>query len=330
MICLEGKDIVALIQALVWPIVALVALVYFREPLRKLAAELPRRASKITVFDFSIELAKVPQMSANWSAGNVDVRRLTPANMFDSNTSDLIKQISGSGTAEYAVIELGKGQEWLTSRLFLIADLLDRMRSLDCLVFVETRNTPRPVFVGMAHPKTVRWCLARSYPLFDTASVQAYALTYAGFGQPPAIPYRATILSCRGALDVNDAANYLRSFLNLIQQNTPAIPPGVPHDPPPSGWVDLEGSNIREYAQWISPQRLDADLSEGLSTASFEDSPDLSNRERVEGILRRTGKYVALVDRHNYFQGLVDREFLMEKVTTTAVQVKDENSENSN
>jgi hypothetical protein len=187
------------VQALAWPVVALIAFIYFRGPLGKLMAELPRRASKITVFDFSIELAKVPQMSTNWSAGGADVRRLTQASMFDSNTSDLIQQISSTGVADYAVIDLGDNKQWLTSRLFLIADLLDRMRSLDCLVFVQTLNTPRPVFIGMAHPRAVRWCLARAYPMFETASNGGLRQCFRSprFPLAPALPGGPVVFSFR-------------------------------------------------------------------------------------------------------------------------------------
>jgi hypothetical protein len=50
--------VVELIHTLALPVVAGIALVCFREPLGKLLAELPHRASKTTVFDFSIEFLK--------------------------------------------------------------------------------------------------------------------------------------------------------------------------------------------------------------------------------------------------------------------------------
>jgi hypothetical protein len=318
--CFSAKDVVELILTLAWPVVACIALIYFREPQRRLLAERPRRASKITGFNFSIELAKVPQMTTNWSAGGVDVRRMTPASMFDSNTSDLIEQISGTGVADYAVIDLGEGREWLTSRLFLIAELLDRMRSLDCIVFVQTRATSRAVFIGLAHPRAVRWCLARVYPWLEPALVQAYATQ---FGLPAATPNLREITSTRGAIPINKAAEMLKAFLNQIQKPTPAaIPPAVLPDQE-SGWIDLESSPpVREYAEWLNAQRINTLLADVISTSSFEDSPDLPNSERVESILRRTGAFVALVDRHGFFEALVNRQILLETAAASAVQPK--------
>jgi hypothetical protein len=241
-------------------------------------------------------------MSTTWSAGNADIRRLTAANMFDSNTSDLIQQISSSGTADYAVIDLGDGRQWLTSRLFLIAELLDRMRSLDCLVFVQTRETARPVFIGMAEPKAVRWSLARAYPMLETALAHAYAGL---LPKPPLVPFQPVILSPRGALEINQAASLLRQFLQSIQQSAPP--------PVPNGWTELGSPPFWEYSQWLDAQRLNADLADVLSTSSFEDSPDLPNTQRVESILRRSGSFVALVNKQNFFEGLVDRILLFEK-----------------
>jgi len=307
----DAKDVIALTQALAWPLATFVGVLYFRDQIRKLMEELPGRASKITVFDFSIELAKIPQMTTTWAAGNADIRRLTPASMFDSNTSDLIQQISSAGSADYAVIDLGDGRQWLTSRLFLIAELLDRMRSLNCLVFVQTRDTARPILIGHAEPRAVRWCLARAYPMLEAGLSHAYA---SQFPKPPQAPYQPIIYSARGALDFNTAAGLLRTFLQSIQQQ---IPPQ-----PSTEWTELGNPPFWEYAQWLDAHRLGSDLSGVLATDSFEDSPDLGNSQRVESILRRTGAYVALVDRHGFFEGLVDRRILLEKASSSLAQPK--------
>jgi hypothetical protein len=74
--------------------VAMLALVLFRRPNLELLRELPARTSKTAVTSFSIEFAKVPELATNWLAGNVDVLELSPANMFESNTHDLITQLS--------------------------------------------------------------------------------------------------------------------------------------------------------------------------------------------------------------------------------------------
>jgi hypothetical protein len=209
------------------------------------------------------------------------------------------------------VIDVGDGYQWLTSRLFLIAELLDRMRSLDCLVFVQNLGTARPIFIAMAKPEAVRWCLGRAYPMLETALAYAYAEL---FPRPPITVYGPVIYSARGALEINQAAQLLRKFLELIQQ---PLPP-----PDPRGWTELGTPPFWEYAQWLDVRRLNTDLAEILSTSSFEDSPDLPNTQRVESILRRKGSFVALVDRNGFFDGLVDRTILFEKAAFSALQPK--------
>jgi hypothetical protein len=297
------KSFVDLVRGLAWPTVVAFGLFYFRKRVGRLLDQLPGRASKLTIMSFSIEFAKVPQMSMNWAAGTVDVRRLSAAQMFDSNTADLIAQIAKTPSADFAVIDLGDGKQWLTSRLFIIAELLDRMRGLDCVVFVGTSESGRPLFLGTAHPRAVRWQLASAYPLLENSLVNAYQLVSLQPGQP-------AIRSSRGALDANIAADVLRNFLRGIQQPTPISS----YD-----WVALDQSSS-EFAVWLTPALLNRVFGDCLSHAAFEDSPDLSDTSRVEGIIRRPGSYVALTDQQGYFCALVDRYALLERAAVAIAQ----------
>jgi hypothetical protein len=87
---------------------------------------------------------------------------------------DLLNQIQGQGPSDYAVIDLGSGRSWLTTRLFVFAILLRRMRALRALVFVETQDGIAQRFLGVALPDTVRWRLAREYPWLEDAYAHAY------------------------------------------------------------------------------------------------------------------------------------------------------------
>jgi len=259
----------------------------------------------------SIEFAKVPELATNWSAGGVDVRRLSAAQMFDSNTADLIQQLSGSSGADFAVIDLGAGDQWLTSRLFIISELLDRMRSLNCFVFVSTGELGRPTFVGIANPQNVRWQLASKYPLLESALIKAYGdILAAWFPGPPNEPARPIIMSSRGALDVNVAAELLRRFLQNIQRP----------DQPSDRWVNL-GDATFEYAEWLTPSVLRTTLGDALQRQAFQDSPDTPELTRVEGILRRPGSFVALVESDQTFRALVDRTALVEKTGSSGKSV---------
>jgi hypothetical protein len=82
----------------------------------------------LSVYEVSIELAAVPELSSTWEAGPADVRQLTPATVFDSYSQSLFQELLQPGQADYAVVDLGDGRKWLTSRLFIFALVLGRVR----------------------------------------------------------------------------------------------------------------------------------------------------------------------------------------------------------
>ncbi|HEX3472429.1 MAG TPA: hypothetical protein VHT28_14710 [Silvibacterium sp.] len=84
---------------------------------------------KLSVFQIELELSTLPEFTSTWSAPQLsDVRQLTPANEFSSQATALLDQIRNDYGSDYAVVDLGTGQQWLTSRLFIFAILLRRMR----------------------------------------------------------------------------------------------------------------------------------------------------------------------------------------------------------
>jgi hypothetical protein len=122
-----------------------------------------QRVKKLSIFEFALELAAVPEFTTTAPALS-DVRQLSPAEEFSSQAMALFDQIRNDAASDFAVIDLGTGQQWLTSRLFIFAVLLQRMRGLRCFVFVETGGQTRRRFIGISALERVRWCLARSIP----------------------------------------------------------------------------------------------------------------------------------------------------------------------
>lgn len=118
----------------------------------------------------NLELSKASEQKLDWLwtsthyGGRFDLRKITPASeliVFTSDSFDIFWQFKDDETFDYAVIDLGKGQEWLTSRLYIFAIMLERMRGLRCFVFLETKDEIDQRFLGIASPREVRWALAR-------------------------------------------------------------------------------------------------------------------------------------------------------------------------
>ena len=69
-----------------------------------------------------------------------------------------------------------------------------------------------------------------------------------------------------------------------------------------------------ERTHWIDGQRLERDLTGLLEYAWREDSPDQPRSRVRDGILKRSGTFVALVDGDRRFLGLVDRNALLDRM----------------
>jgi hypothetical protein len=124
-----SRQFVDLLQVIAWPIVLIVALAMFWRPLSRFVENLGAqgRGVKLSILEFGLELSPLPQIQPGWQIGEGDIRRLTSELLIDSMSMPLFEQLSAATDAEYAVIDLGTGDQWLSSRLFAFAVLLERM-----------------------------------------------------------------------------------------------------------------------------------------------------------------------------------------------------------
>jgi len=292
----EFKDFVDLIRVSVWPVTIALALIMFRSQLLQFLGSVGQRVKKLSVFEFAVELSAVPEFTPKWSAPFLsDVRQLSPASEFSSQATALLDQIRNDAASDYAVIDLGGGQQWLTSRLFIFAVLLGRMRGLRCLVFLETTGETRRRFIGFAAPEGIRWGLARRYPWLEKAFVNAYGQ----WGD-----YQ--IQSNRGALQLGQAINLVQKFLEEVQKN--------PLEGNPLEWTSVGEPPLWEHAKWLDGARLERVLHDFLDVSSMPESPDMPPADRAKAALRRAGAFVALVGDGGRFKTLVDRQALLEKL----------------
>jgi hypothetical protein len=316
------NDAIELIQAIAWPVVVLVALIVLRRPLSDFIRDLGRRVTKLSVFQVSIDLATVSEFDPTWRALNLgDIRQPTAASLFDLPAQNLLEKFIDTNGFDYALVDLGGGDEWLSSRLFVFAEILPRLRGLHCFVFVEETEATSRRLVGMARPEAVRWTLAQRYPWLDSALEQAYADT-----APP-------VISPAGAVDSNSAQQIGQAFLSNIQM--PAGKPGQASQPPPPspdhdpgqpvvgcrpGWVPVQKvpgqqeQDLCEHGEWLDGPRVRHLLGTSLQEDAWvKDDPDASEEEQVRAVLRRKGDFVAIVSEDRAFRSLVDRHLLLEE-----------------
>jgi hypothetical protein len=165
-----------LASAIAWPVAVVLSVLLLREPLARVLG----RTTKITAFQVSLELAAVPEFQTSRDTGGpFALRQPAAGREFPSGAPALFDQIADPSTAEYVVIDLAAGERWLTSRVFIFSVLLERMRGLQSVVFVETAPSGRRQFLGLATPAHIRWSFANRYPWLEAAFAQAYASTVA-------------------------------------------------------------------------------------------------------------------------------------------------------
>ena len=315
----HSKNIADLIKAIAWPVVIGLALIAHGKPLLKFLEGLGQRITKLSIFDIGIELATVSEFKPSWSIGSVDVRKITHHSvMTDNVTLNLFEQITENNASDYAIADLGFGKEWLTSRLFIFAVMLERLSGLKCFVFLETAKNADKRFIGAALPANIRWALARQYPWLEAAFIESYSrVIIPNKALPPSkpdLPAEQFISSETGAIDMDKARNLVATYLDLIQISAPLIPSES------SRWVPLgEPPTLWERAEWIDGSRLKKDLCGVLFDCYVADSPFTPSDKRVEAILRCESPFVALLRKGNRFSDLVDRQAMLEAVAVQAV-----------
>jgi hypothetical protein len=290
-----------LLGVVAWPLVVLIALWLLRPALGGLAESLSRHVKKVSFFDIEVELSTLPEFKPPPLI--TDIRELNRGPGMTSQPDNLFAQIAERSASDYVIIDLGSPEtpRWLTSRLYIFALMLGRMRGLQCFVFVETAAGVRKKFVGTATPGEVRWALTWRYPWLETT----YAAAYGQLGS-------FAIDSIKGAIREPHATLLVQNFLE-----SPSLKVSAASGLDASEWLETS-TGAWEHAKWVDSARLDRVMDLALSSASVKASPDAPRDDLTRAILRRSGRFVALVDDAGVFQSLVDRAAVLEQLAATA------------
>jgi hypothetical protein len=300
------------IHALSWPVAAVIGLVLMRKPITAFLSAVASRATKVSAGGLELELAAASQPKRETGLFLEQIRNPSSGAVQDSSNA-INQEIASRDPVDYMVVDLGNGREWLTSRLFILAEMMVRMRDVKVIVFVSnTSGTPQR-FVGIAQARSVRWSLAQAYPWLELAlsrALQQYIV-----GDPATIAKGSGFIrSHTGALDPVVATMVVSSFISALQQDkAPAQ-----ND---RSWEEIEKGLRWERARWINEARLLRVLSSDLRVDSVSNDGPPSAEELVRRVLRmKAADYVACLVGVR-FTGLIDRRALIDHV---ARQVADE------
>ncbi len=325
-------------SALAWPIAAVAIALAFREPLSQFLSGLSGRVTKLSAFKVELELATAPAAGSGPLLD--DIRSATTLAPIADSTRMMLEQAQSTVPADFAVIDLGTGEEWLTSRLFIAAVMLERMRAAKVMVFLETTPTTTRRFVAIGSLAEVRWSLARQFPWLEASWARAYMDVFPAY--PPAgvvvpngalwlpdpltIPSEPSpIQSSSGAIEPWTARNLVASFIKSLQMAAPGILPSAPPAsvtspivPVQSGssadsWV-LFASGTQERARWVTRTMLETMLPPMGFELWMDENRDASRAKRTRSLLRRPGPFVALVRGDREYVRLVKRSVLLEEL----------------
>ncbi len=303
------QSIVELVKALAWPVAAASTAIAFYQPLSHLFEALGTRATKFSVFKIEIELASAATPSASPSLEEIKNPQLAPVG---DSTQMLFHQVQDEKPADYSVIDIGGGEEWLTTRLFIGAAMLQRMRGVESLVFIARVGSMERKLLAVSPVARVRWSLAQRYPWLEAAFARAYAEAQPAAGRlfPPIGQIGLiqssppTITSATGGMQPSVASAIVGRFLELVQ-DAPTVTD--------SSWVDLTGDR-KERAAWVTQSLLNELLPPEAYEAWTYDQRDQPRTQRTRAVLRRQARFVALVNPDRQFKRLIDRGALLEEV----------------
>ena len=311
-------DIAATVSAIVWPVALLMIFLAYRKEIPGLATSLARRVSKVQFGGLSLELAVAKPFVPEWSGGDFDLRhRATSVQVNDSTAGTFADQLTVEGAADYAEVNLGRGAEWLTSRLFFMAIVFARVKGIKSFVFMETVGDVRKQYLGWTTPEAIRWSLAMRYPWLE----HAYADAYSMITQPnQGWPQGAVIVSRQGRLgyqhnptSAEGSVELLKQFLERIQ--APPSPHPIPEDI--EEWVVVDpGTNTHEHARWLNGELLEELLDDRLHTTTYRENElrSQTTQQRVRSLLAGREWFTAVVSDDQRFRYLIDRHVLLEQV----------------
>jgi hypothetical protein len=311
-----------LVKGLSWPVASvLIALLLYR-PLTRFVTALGGRITKLSLFKVELELK--PAEASQASTPLLDeIRSATTSAPIGDSSRMILEQAQIGDRADYAVIKLGKGSEWYTSRLFIAAIMMQRQRGVRVFVFVDDSGASSQRVVAVAPVSDVRWVLAKHSPWLEVAWARANLLALPGAYSVPAPPgawvlpdaltwsFDTIASSDTGSFDPNTARSIVQHFLNSVQQNT------APPQQSASQWQRLEGDRY-ERASWVTSDMLLDLLPKVGRSAWTNDLRDAPRAKRSRAILRRRNcDFVAITGADREFIDLVNRRVLLEEMAAS-------------
>lgn len=289
-------------SAIGWPAVTLGGLLLFRKPIEQFLAGLSQRVTKLSLFKVELQLQEVKAKEV--PSPDLTTIKSSHAIAVADSGSQIFAQLNEERFADYVVVDLGPGDEWLTSRLYIVAALFEQVRGVRCVVFTDGTGSEAGSFVGTASLNTVRWKLVQKFPWYEVAFAKALTDTV-GYN-PGDVPETYSLFRANGhTLDPWKAEQIARAFIKLVQDKPQNAA---------NGWIEIR-QGVWERAEWITHPFLRDLLQTELNKSAINNVEDLEPREVARRILAKPALFVAALS-NGKFDYLFNREKLLERLAS--------------
>ncbi len=301
-----------------WPALIIGVLLVCREKLPDLLSSVFGRVTKLGFAGVTLEFATAKAFEPNLvsSTSNVDLRNTASyMQINDSTARNFISQLTDSFTCDYALIDLGQGNQWLSSRLYILTILFERMKGLQAFVFLETVENNRKQFLGWAEPDKIRWGLAQNYPWLESAYAAAYSEIMAAPSDTVIVSRTGQMAKSHDHRNAQPAIDLLQRFLQKTQAEQIA---GINDQ---NEWVVLGNTGQWEHAKWLNGNDIEDLLGRDLhvSTVRREDLQAMTEYEQIRLLSSQSERFVTITRANERFDALIKRDALVDKAANTVL-----------
>jgi hypothetical protein len=199
---------------------------------------------------------------------------------------------------DYAVINLGRGDQWLASRLLLFTVVMQQLRHIQCIVVIAAAGADTPErLVGLVAADDMWRALAWEYPWLEVALFQAWENISTNAARSPG--------AARVAKLSPDLAEQLyNGYVSSLNAPGPGLDAVE--------WNQLQYNRGWEHSPLLTGDTLGTFLGGSLDNRAVQRSR--SRSRQLAEVLSIEARYVAIVDANHRFISLVDREALLEEL----------------
>lgn len=295
------------VPAIAWPLAVIVLLM--RNSIAGALSGIVSRITKFSLAGIGVEMEVTAKASSTEAID--EIRDIAQDAAFPESSRQLKASLADQTPADYAVVNLGTGEQWLTSRLYLLASFAARMRSIRLVVFVGTKAT-QSLYLGAVASDRLQWALASRFPWLEIAFCNAYQQISVATpvqtmerGDPP--------VGADGRLSDSGFSQFVQSFRQALQVRDGSPPARLGSNAPAVGWTRI-GSAVWERGSWVTENLLVDLLGLDFRKPAVTRTLATSDEEVVKAVLRSDSDLVPVVDDQGVLRGVIRRRDVINRI----------------